>query len=562
MVREIDVKEWRIKELDDAQATKFEVPRIQRTYAWEKKQVKEFIEDLEHVSKDDYSQHYFGAFCTAEKERNDNVELIIDGQQRIATAHLFLKYTKNKIQDTPLKKQVENIISNSKIVLGKNDHNVFEKIMSETEIDIKEIDKKSKLYKAYQNIKILTDETDVDKLVRTLLWRFRLVKIRLPYKIYKKTFHLVNNRGKDLTQSELIKSHIFMDLETDNETSPAELDKLDGRWTEMSKNIRSQFPSATSIDQFIQYALSIKHGITNLQSMYDDLIREDRLKPSSKTWLLELFKWSDWYMDLLKPPEEFAEPSVSGRLNVKTWLQRIKELKAKNIYPILLAGYNKYFVENNKKDFYKLVDSCYRFHFRVKTLGDISVSSYTEFTQKTANEMYADDLKLDAVIHKLDCYIREGEEKKELKSIIDSISNITAILRARHCLLLIEEYKNGVEKIANRPTVEHVLPQNYTNPDWFSYIKKTYSDENEPKSYINNLGNMVLLSDNNNSEIQDKPLSEKIQKYKESAYKITQELSGTKDWTPSDIEARCNRYAESLKIALDITKYPTCVRNR
>ena len=151
MVREIDVKEWRIKVLDDERATRFVVPRIQRTYAWGTKQLNDFIKDLENVSSEDDLEHYFGAFCTAEKD--DNVELIIDGQQRIATSHLFLKCVQNKIRDMPLRKQVDDIITNSKIVLGKNDQKVFEKIMEEGEPD-----KQSKLYKAYLNFdKILTD---------------------------------------------------------------------------------------------------------------------------------------------------------------------------------------------------------------------------------------------------------------------------------------------------------------------------------------------------------------------------------------------------------------------
>lgn len=561
MMGEIDVKEWKIKELDYELATQFVVPRIQRTYTWDKNEVEDFINDLKKISNEDYLEHYFGAFCTAEKpEKTDNVELIIDGQQRIATSHLFLKCAQKKIHDVYLKKHVDNIINNSKIVLGKNDQKVFEKIMKDEEIDVEE--KQSKLSKTYQIFdNFLRNKNDVDKLVETLLSRFKLVKIRLPYKKFKRTFHLVNNRGKVLAQDELIKSHIFMDLETDKEITTTELDKLDGQWNDMSKKIYSQFRNDKSINEFIQHVLSVKHGTTQFQSTYYKLLESKDLNTSSKPWLLELFEWSNWYMDLLKQPEKFAEPSVSGRLNVTTWLNRIKILKAKNIYPILLAGYNKYFMEKNKKDFYKLVDSCYRFHFRVKTLGDMNVTPYTNFTQTIANKMYDDGLKLDEVIQKLNCEIKKWVEEKNIKSIYDSTANISAT-QARHCLLLIEEYEYGVEKVANNPTVEHVLPKNHKGQHWSPYIKENYLDEDEPEQYIKNLGNMVLLSDKKNSGIQDKPLSEKIQKYRKSAYKITQELQEQKDWKVGDIEGRHRRYVKSLEMALDITAYPPCTRNK
>lgn len=553
MAREIDVKEWKIIVLEDELATRFEVPRIQRTYAWEKKEIEDFVVDLVDVSSDNYSQHYFGAFCTAEKD-DDDIELIIDGQQRIATTHLFLKCVQDRIQDTSLKRQVNNIILKPKIKLGKNDHEIFEKIMKGETETVSDTDKESKLYKAYQTLaKKLTEKTEIDKLVRTLLYRFKLVKIRLPYKNFKQTFHLVNYRGKSLTPSELIKSHIFMDLETGNKISSADLDKLDRQWTEMSEKIRLHSPrSARPIDEFIQHILSIKHGEVNLNSIYEIAKRD--FSGSSRAWLLDLFKWGAWYMNLLKPPETFAEPSVSGRLNVKTWLERIKSLTAKNIYPILLVGYKKYFLNNNKKDFYRLVDSCYRFHVRVKTLGNMNVDLYTKTMQRIAKEMHTNDLKLKTVIHRLDCCIKKNVERAISDSIID-----IKMAAARPCLLLIEEYENGVEKIANTPTVEHILPKNYANSDWAPYLDSTYPDD--PELFVNHLGNMVLLSGPKNSELRDKLFSEKFKKYENSHYKITQELYGKKSWTPIDIEERGTRYVKSLEHALDITKYPRA-RNR
>ena len=542
--------------MDDKRDVKFEVPRIQRTYAWKKKQVDEFINDLKRIAATDNSEHYFGAFCTAEKD--ENTELIIDGQQRIATSHLFLKCAQNKIQNAVLKKQVNDIINNAKIVLGKSDQKIFDKIMREKFDKIMrepDFDKNSNLCKAYQNIdKNITNEMDIDKLVETLLLRFRFVKIKLKYKNFKRTFHLVNNRGIELTQSQLVKSHIFMDLETDDQFSAAKLDELDGQWAEMEKNIRSRIPSPIAIDQFIQHVLSLKHGPTSRESLFDELTENEYLKPSSKNWLLELFEWGAWYANLLKPSEEFAEPSAVRRLNVKSWLRRIREARAQSIYPILLSGYKKYFINNNKKDFHKLVDSCYRFHIRVKTLGNVNVTDYTRFTQELANKMYTDDLELNTVNNKLACYIREGVENNDLKTISKSIENIKSTA-AKHCLLLIEEYKYGVEKIANKPTLEHVLPQNYTSPNWRSYINETYDSPEEPKHYVNKLGNMVLLSGNKNSEVRDKPLAEKVQVYKKSAYKITQELHRKKSWTQSDIDARCTEYAKSLEQILDVTKY-------
>ena len=606
--------------MDDKHAPILQVPRIQRTYAWGKKQLEDFIKDLVHVSQDDDSEHYFGAFCTMRKSGDDNTELIIDGQQRIATSHLFLKHAQKIVVDSTLKDRINKIISvdNLKITLGRRDHETFKKIMRGETVD----DKTSLLNKAYCHIgELLTQHNHnkvvVDKLVSTLLDRFRLVNVSLQHNKFGYTFHLVNYRGKQLTQSELIKSHIFIDLETDGGTTAADLDKLDEQWTEMSRNILTQFRNTGKpVDVFIQHVLSIKYGQINLNSIYekffDDLkienthelqhdgkiwlknlfewaeryivgIKNNRTNPQDhkygqinlnsiyekffddlkienthelqhdgKIWLKNLFEWAERYMFLLAPSEQFSKPWKEGRLDAKRWLQRIKELKAVNIYPVLLAGYAKYY-NTDPHSFYKLVDSCYRFHIRMITLGHLDVVTYTKFMQEMAHQIWTNKLAtLNAVIHELNAYVIECEEHNKIRPIGTAISYIGSI-QARHCLLLIEEYNYGVEKVANNPTVEHILPKKWQGSKWETYVRREYSDE--PNNWIFNLGNMTLLSRSLNSEAKRKLFREKFKTYN-SNYGITQELKKQKSWNTIDIEERCDKYEKDLGAILDIAKYP------
>lgn len=62
------------------------VPDYQRAFAWEKKQIEQFIQDLQDYRDGKY---YFGHFIIEEAE---NTWYIVDGQQRITTFCLFLIY--------------------------------------------------------------------------------------------------------------------------------------------------------------------------------------------------------------------------------------------------------------------------------------------------------------------------------------------------------------------------------------------------------------------------------------------------------------------------------------
>lgn len=80
----------------------FEIPSYQRGYAWQERQLKDFWNDLEHVSKLGDKFHYMHSLTLRglENELEDSAFEIIDGQQRLATSLILLsllaKITKHK----------------------------------------------------------------------------------------------------------------------------------------------------------------------------------------------------------------------------------------------------------------------------------------------------------------------------------------------------------------------------------------------------------------------------------------------------------------------------------
>lgn len=80
----------------------FEIPSYQRGYAWQERQLKDFWNDLEHVSKLGNKFHYMHSLTLRglENELEYSAFEIIDGQQRLATSLILLsllaKTTKHK----------------------------------------------------------------------------------------------------------------------------------------------------------------------------------------------------------------------------------------------------------------------------------------------------------------------------------------------------------------------------------------------------------------------------------------------------------------------------------
>lgn len=279
---EINPREFRIGNLAYPNAINFKVPRIQRTYSWKKnEQLDDFMEDLVNTtwnredSRDLNSSHYFGAFCTAES-KDENTELIIDGQQRIITSFLFLKWAEDQVKSAKNRDAIKTIIEGNKLELGKNDNADFQNLMNGVMPN-----SKSALKDAYGHFETSITQLEedrpalkpisIDELVSTLLYNFRMVKIKLPNSLFGYTFHFINNRGKSLDQNELIKSHLFIQLETDPKVknNSEDIDSYDEKWA----NMRDRFKKAElkNVDVFMQHYLALKlDRPTKYQKLYED----------------------------------------------------------------------------------------------------------------------------------------------------------------------------------------------------------------------------------------------------------------------------------------------------
>ena len=79
------------KTLFSEAGARYAIPRYQRAYAWEEKEIEQLIDDIcdDNDPKRDY---YIGSLIVARRKAGDGVEYeVIDGQQRLTTIYLLLQ---------------------------------------------------------------------------------------------------------------------------------------------------------------------------------------------------------------------------------------------------------------------------------------------------------------------------------------------------------------------------------------------------------------------------------------------------------------------------------------
>lgn len=193
----------------------FEIPSYQRGYAWQIRQLKDFWNDLEHVSKLGDKFHYMHSLTLRESENEfeNSAFEIIDGQQRLATSLILLgllaKTTQNKDPKYSLI-NLEPILSYKYYGLSE----AFRAIMEEEYLEkFKTSFYAKNLIEAYaffqekiSNTPVGTLEKMFDALIKKML--FSVVGLNDNRIDPFSSFETINNRGKDLSTLELLKNRL------------------------------------------------------------------------------------------------------------------------------------------------------------------------------------------------------------------------------------------------------------------------------------------------------------------------------------------------------------------
>ncbi len=194
----------------------FEIPSYQRGYAWQIRQLKDFWNDLEHVSKLGDKFHYMHSLTLRESENEleDSVFEIIDGQQRLATSLILL----GLLAKTTQNKDPKYSLINLEPILSYKYYGLSEafRAITEEEKDLERFQTSfyaKNLIDAYAFFKEKISDTPIgtlermfDALIKKML--FSVVELNDNRIDPFSSFETINNRGKDLSTLELFKNRL------------------------------------------------------------------------------------------------------------------------------------------------------------------------------------------------------------------------------------------------------------------------------------------------------------------------------------------------------------------
>ncbi|WRB42686.1 DUF262 domain-containing HNH endonuclease family protein [Helicobacter pylori] len=546
----------------------FEIPSYQRGYAWQKEQLKDFWNDLEHVSKLGDKFHYMHSLTLRELENEfeSSAFEIIDGQQRLATSLILL----GLLAKTTQNKDPKYSLINLEPILSYKYYGLSEafRAITEEEKDLKAFKTSfyaKNLIEAYAFFKEKISDTPIetlekmfDALIKKML--FSVVGLNDNRIDPFSSFETINNRGKDLSTLELLKNRLHFVAHKICEGKKLEKlqQEINDTYTLIYHDLRffKDDHKDDHLEGFLKHFVAYYYGEkgdfkkrllemefnahqrytdnTNFNEEYekiDDLLFH--LSYSSKVWHF-LHKLDEKSIALIVDDNKKLEMEITPKMrNLLEKMRHLNALSDNAFLPLLLSLLTIQLVGRSAneqpyttQELEGLLEYLERFGFLVYGVAgkntaknewiELAFKAFRAYRYGEENTAIKDLPTLEKSF-----FNRQGNSALELlEESIHSLKNTEKWYKWGKALnYLLYEYelhhnpKTTLNFDSSLESIEHILPQ---NPDQgYSAEEKNWAKN---PNIVHALGNLLLIPKNANSSLSNKPFDEKRKEYLKGSY--------------------------------------------
>lgn len=550
---------------------KFDIPKYQRSYAWDSQQIQDFWEDLYYLPKN--REHFFGNVVIKRKAsfkidiKEIRVFEVIDGQQRLTTSLIFLSQIRalnGQFKEFLDKEQLISLNGDKfRLELQDQDKKFFkESIIEEKVYPRTNTISQKRLQEAKEFFKSKLQSLPPNK-SRELLDKF-LNKFKINFisidddREVASMFETINDRGKGVSDIDKTKSflmHMSYLIGKDRDLIPDIYERFGVLYKNMfaihDPEDRSEDLSENS---FQSYHWGIFDGYSSKEYRSPFLTIKNRLRESYREE-----KWSQIEDFIEKYVEDIEKTSYAFNdiLRYQHSSDKIKELLGKifllrrtaTFFPLIMASWLKF--KNSPDKLLKILKLVEVASFRMYAIrGKRSDAGLSRFVI-LAHDLHYRRKSYDDLIKELkgwiDYYADDKSFRKALKD--DKLYWSAASRDIKYLLYEYNKYlcENSGEDVkielkqilSKRFEVEHILASGLDEVNIPENLKHNFDD------YVNRLGNLTLISSHWNPSFGKRPFQEKKscnkgedKCYEKSVLKVQQELSGYEDFTKDELQSR------------------------
>lgn len=592
----------------------FRIPDFQRGYSWQDKQLEDFWEDLCNLSND--RLHYTG-LLTVEPMPETNIAdedkwlctkglkayYLIDGQQRLTTSIILINEILGRIDDheginfAPKQSWINKFLYNSygdhykSYVFGYEKDNPSDeffktKILNQESSTSDKVPEQTLYTSNLQNAKeffsIKLECLDNEKLSSlfqklTSKFKFNFYEIDSDLDVFI-TFETMNNRGKALSNLELLKNRlIYLSTILSNNDQEKRLLRKDinETWKTIYEYLGKNKDKPLDDDDFLKnhWIMYFQYHRREADSYAKFLLNEHftvRKIASSELNFGHIKKYIDSLNTSIKSWFFLFNPSYSQYSEeTKEWIEKINRLGMGAFPPLLMASLNK----DLEPQIAQLLQLVERFVFLVFRVTHRQSNIKNSYFYKLANDYFENNTTYEGVVKGIRNSIDGKNQDNEGNTHYIGLFNLNYFLTyisenydkgdgfydwsgLRYFLFEYELYLQNIakgnykvewsdfSKRKKEDTIEHIYPQTPKDNCWdkdFNNYGKT-----EKNFLLNSLGNLLLLSRSKNSELQNFCFDYKVKHKNTSGNEVGYfngsyseiDVSLNKEWTSKEIYDR------------------------
>ena len=543
----------------------FEIPEYQRAYSWEMPQWEQFIDDLKNVKE----KYYLGHFLF--EESADRL-LVIDGQQRITTCMIFFRAVVNCFEKRGVENKIklfkhflfDTIREKARLKTVAYDNNFFNDLI------VKNTVPQTPDTRSQHNIKNALEyfEKEFDNLTSEEILQMADLLVNATVTYYNvndkamaaQVFAFQNDRGKDLSELEKIKSYLFLQvyLNSSGEKQKDTIEYIDRSFAKIYEGITKIELHEDAVVNYYWRSRSTKglYADKTLDEVKSALAAEENKIEWIRIFTSQLADAFAFVAEFEKNEHEFAVrlKQLNNMALVYPFLLKANRLGASLVFNRLM-----HFLEN--------------VIFRALLRG-----GRAELTSRL-NWMLAFSLgdELDEKITQAVAWLKDdssywgywgnGEMKRILNGYFygNRVDNYFYWQYELYC-----NNKNGYNvpsgikysDIVRSENIEHIAPRTPTNGDPVANGYGIYVDAVTPENgiesgqWLNCIGNLMLISESHNKSIGNCPFKDKLASYKASTMRQQleiEEFATSRDGEPVwDLDAIKKRKDAMSKAAMEI----------
>lgn len=551
--------ERKIKDLFSEPNTFFSIPVYQRDYNWQEKQCKQLFKDILTAGENkEISSHFIGSIVYIHEgvyEIGEKEFSVIDGQQRMITITLLfialyhkLKENNSKEADKIYELYLINKFSekevNLKLVPPEENLNILIKVL-ENKFNELENYRDRNLVKNYSYFKKELTKFSDSEIQNIIVGIDKLIYVNIALENGKddpqRIFESLNSTGLDLSQGDLIRNYILMDLDRKEQNRIYK-----NFWIPIENNCKVSDGNEVKnyVSDFIRDYLTLKRGeipvkakvFEEFKMFYDN---PDDLK------LEELKNYSVKYSHIIKPYLEEDE-------DIREELKNLKTLDQVVINPFLIGILKDYKEDKlDRKDLLNILKLLQSYIWRrfitekpSNLLNKLFQGMYLKISKKENYYTATEEILL----------AQEFPTNEELKESLKTKNVYKNKERLKYVFRKIENYNHNelIDFDNDKITIEHIFPQR-PSKTW----KELYTDEEleEMKALKNTISNLTLTG--SNVKLGNKTFlykrDQKIHGYRDSKLYLNSYLGKLERW---DLQTMKDRFEILFNDIIKIWKRP------